>query len=289
MKNVLVPISVRLDNFTDETITVALLAFNEEVRFFDFSEEKLKIIKSILDNNSIGYLEGALKSLKSSFVEKEEKKELTLSENDNLLSGRYIDYLSNYSKGLIKIGEPKGFAVELNENSYQKAFKSFVGADLKKTLPKVNTTSFRKRMREILKNEAFKKVDVLYSVKPSLISGIYAAHKVDFIGVNGSPYAGLAVDFTKDEAEVDKIILTFRSIANGIKEKAKAIGMNEGKYEVYFNDPESSENKKLLDIIRRDKSKGFEMVEFGKVNETIRNLEKGDYNKFSESKLALAE
>lgn len=285
MKNVLVPISVRLDNFTEDSITVALLAFNDQVRFYDFSLEKLKIARSILDDNSMVYLEGALKSLKNSFVEESKKKELTFT--DNLFSEKYIDYLSKYSRGLIRIGEPKGFAMELNETSFHKAFKSFVGADLGKMSPKADA-SLRSNMKEVLKNEAFKKVDVLYSVKPSLISGIYAAHKVDFIGVNGSPYAGLAVDFTKDEAEVDKIILTFRSIANGIKEKAKAIGMNEGKYEVYFNDPESSENKKLLDMVRKDRLKGFEMVEFGKVNTVIRNLEKGNYIKFSESKLAVS-
>ncbi|WP_304517749.1 hypothetical protein, partial [Cecembia rubra] len=66
MKNVLVPISVRLDNFTEDSITVALLAFNDQVRFYDFSLEKLKIARSILDDNSMVYLEGALKSLKNS-------------------------------------------------------------------------------------------------------------------------------------------------------------------------------------------------------------------------------
>lgn len=285
MKNVLVPISVRLDNFTEDTITVALLAFNEQVKFYEFSLEKLKIARSILGENSMVYLEGALKSLKNSFVEESKKKELTFT--DNLFSEKYIDYLSKYSRGLIRIGEPKGFAMELNEASFHRAFKSFVGADLGKTSPKADA-SLRSNMREVLKNEAFKKVDVLYSVKPSLISGIYASHKVDFIGVNGSPYAGLAVDFTKDEAEVDKTILTFRSIANGIKEKAKVIGMSEGKYELNFNDPESIDNKKLLDRVRKDSAKGFDMVEFGKVNIVIKNLERGNYFKFSESKLAVS-
>lgn len=283
MKNVLVPISVRLDNFTEDTITVGLLAFNDHVRFYDFSFEKLKIAKYILDENSMVYLEGALKSLKNSFVVERKEKELTFT--DDLFNDKYIDYLSKYSRGLVKMGEPKGFAMELNEISFHKAFKSFVGADPGKMIPKA-VVSLRNNMREVLKNEAFNKVDVLYSVKPSLISGIYAPHKIDFIGVNGSPYAGLAVDFTKDEAEVGKNILTFRTIAHGIKEKAKAVGMNGGKYEMYFNDPESKESKRLLDRVRKDNSKGFEMVEFGKVNTVIRNLSKGDYIKFSESKLA---
>ncbi len=142
-------------------------------------------------------------------------------------------------------------------------------------------------MRAILKNDAFESVDILYSMNPNIISGIYAPHKLDFVGVNGSPYAGLAVDFTKDEAEVDKTILTFRSIANGLDERAIGFGMNPGKYELYFNDPESKENKNLLDMVRKDKSKGFEMVGFDKIDRTFKKIESGDYIKFSESRLAL--
>ena len=44
--------------------------------------------------------------------------------------------------------------------------------------------------------------------------------------------------------------------------RASKYGLGSGRYELYFNVPESKENKKLLDMVRKDKSKGFDMVEF---------------------------
>jgi hypothetical protein len=284
MKNVLIPISVRLNHFTDDTVTVGLLAFNESVRFYDFSYDKLGIAKSILDRNSGSYLENALKSMKAIFLEENNKNEIAFP--NKILSEKYIDYLSKYSNGIVKIGEPKGFALDLNEESFLKAFKAFVGSVPGKISPHV-PSSLRNEMRNLLKNEAFNKVDVLYNIKPSIISGIYASHKLDFIGINGSPYAGLAVDFTKDESEVDKTILTFRSIAIGLASKAKDHGMKSGKYDLYFNEPDSKENKKLLDMVRKDSAKGFELVDFSRMDLTIKKIRSGDYGKFSESKLAI--
>jgi len=284
MKNVLVPISVRLNNLTDDLITVGLLAFNENSSFYDFSYEKLKIVKSFLDKNSIDFLDDALKSMSTTFLKEAKINEIAYL--DKILNEKYIDYLSKYSNGIVKFGEPKGFATELNNESYLKAFRSFVGAEPGKIISK-GISSLRYVMNEILKNDAFKNVDVKYSIKPSMVSGIYAPHKLDFIGINGSPYAGLAVDFTKDVSEIDKNIVTFRAIALGLASRTKDYDMSPGKYELYFNEPASKENIKLLDRVRKDKHKGFELLEFDKIDRTIIKIENGTYRKFSESEFAL--
>ncbi len=283
MKNLVVPISIKLNTLTGDTITIGLLAFNERDTFYNFSYEKLKLAKPFLDNSSMNYLVLALKGMGESFLKDGAKNELAFG--SKVLNEKYMDYLSKYSKGLLKIGEPKGFAIPLDEHSFLKAFKSFVGADPGKKSVKA-ISSLRREMTNFLKKEAFEKIDTLYNINPSIIPGIYAPHKLDFVGINGSPYAGLAVDFTKEEGEVDKTILTFRNIANGLSARASKFGLSSGRYELYFNVPDSKENKKLLDMVRKDKSKGFDMVEFEKTDRIIKRLESGDFRKFSESKLA---
>ena len=280
MNNLVVPISVRFNTLTEDSITIGLLAFNGRNAYFDFSSEKLKMAKSFLDKNSLSYLEGALTSMGRSFLNNNggivDKK---------LLDEKYLKYLSNYSNGILKIGKPKGFALDLNEETFSNAFRAIVGSELGTKSKKV-PTSLRNEMRSFLKNDAFKSVNVLYSINPILIPGIYAPHKLDFVGVNGSPYAGLAVDFTKDEVDVDKSILTFSNIAKGLAKRANEFGMKKGRYELFFNDPDTKENKKILDMVRKDDSKGFEMVEFEKITSVLNKLENGDYRKFSESELA---
>ncbi|MGY6523485.1 MAG: hypothetical protein ACXIUD_17270 [Mongoliitalea sp.] len=285
MKNLVVPISIKLNSLTGDVITIGLLAFNERDTFFNFSYEKLKMAKHFLDNSSMTYIEHALIGMGESFLKDTDRDGLAFART--VLNEKYIDYLSKYSRGLLKIGEPKGFALPLDEDTFLKAFKSFVGADPGKK--SVNAPfSMRREMTNFLKKEAFEKIDTLYTINPSIIPGIYAPHKLDFIGINGSPYAGLAVDFTKEEGEVDKTILTFRYIANGLAVRASKFGMGLGKYELYFNIPESKENKRLLDMARKDNTKGFEMIEFEKTDRIIKYIESNDFRKFSESELASA-
>ena len=66
---------------------------------------------------------------------------------------------------------------------------------------------------------------------------------------------------------------------------AKNHNMPSGKYEVYFNDPVGSENKKLLNSIKKDPNKGFELIEIEKFNSVVNRLNKGKFRKFSESEL----
>lgn len=281
MKNFLIPISVRLNSLTDDVVTVGLLAFNDNCRYFDFSSEKMRLANLFLDSNSKAYLEKAFKLLKANFLSGE--KIFNLPFPNLLLEEKYFDYLTKYSNGIIKFGEPKGFAMKLDEETFYKVFKNFVGAEPGKNVQ--TSTSLRREMGIFLKAKVFDKVDVNFAIDPSLIPGIYAPHKLDFIGINGSPYAGLGIDFKKGAVEVDKTILTFKSIANGLAGISEKLKMSRGTYELYFNEPESKENKSLLDKVKKDKSKGFELLEFDKIDRVIKKLNLGDYKKFSESRL----
>ena len=48
MNNVLVPLFVRLNHLTADSVTVGLLAFNDHSKFFDYSFEKMKMANSFL-------------------------------------------------------------------------------------------------------------------------------------------------------------------------------------------------------------------------------------------------
>ncbi|WP_143960164.1 hypothetical protein [Litoribacter populi] len=281
MKNFLVPISVRPNSMTDDHVTVGMLAFNETDSYYDYSYDKLKLVGPFLDENSRKYLEKSLETFRTSLIPDFTPDKLELDRP--ILNENYLDYLTKYSKGLIRFESPKGFAIELNEETFNKAFKHFVGAEPGRSTKPV--TSFRKEINGLLKNEAFKAVDVNYTIHPDIAPEIYAPHKVDFIGVNGSPFAGVGIDFTKSPEEVDKSILTFRIMVRGIESLAAKFNKGLGVYEAYFNDPETTKNKELLDKIRKDKSKGFELVEIERFDKTISRIKNGNYKKFSKSEL----
>jgi len=283
MKNYLVPISVRPNSLIEDQITVGMFAFNGVDSFYDYSADKLKLVNAFLDDNTKEYLETALEGFKNSLLAPSDHSKLAFE--SSLLSENYLSYLSKYSKGLIKFGEPKGFAMILNEDNFYKAFRHFVGADAMKSIKAVKT--FRREFKSLLKDEVFNSIDVDYMINPEIAPEIYAPHKVDFIGVNGSPIMGIGIDFNKTPDEVDKSILTFRMMVRGIKFRAKVFKKGEGIYEAYFNDPESKKNKELLDKIRKDSDRGFELVEIHKFDRAINKIKNGNYGKFSESELVL--
>lgn len=282
MKNTLIPVCIRPNILSDDKITVGMFGISDNSLHFAYSEDKVKKAGSFLDKWSSDYLINFFKELNSS-LELKNRRNGSHELFESYMDEKYFNYLSTYSKGLIHFGSPKAFSAELTKEAFDKAFTHFVGIR-SLDLPEKKKT-FRKIFDSFLTRESFKKVDTKYTLDPRLITGIFAPHKIDFIGVNGSPYAGIGVDFTNSPADVDKILITFNLISDGLKSLSKSKDLGEGVYEVYFNEPLGSENRTILDEVRKNNTLNFKMVEIDKIGKAMEKIDSGHYIKFSESVL----
>lgn len=273
---------VKSSSLVDEKICIGLFVSDENNLFFDYSKKKLalslKLIKSLDKNTTIHWLD----NLKEKIREDHKNDELGLFRTD--FNRATLAYLNTYSKGVFYFSEPKPISAEVNADYFNRLFKRLVDSEMTAEMDRaVEKSSFRKKVRSILKTEPFKKIDTSYEVIPDLISGIYAPHKIDFIGKNGSLLAGDSIDFHAAPATIAKSLFEFDRIARGLKNLASKRKLtDEGAYYAYFSPPESEEGKKVLDFARSDKNKSFVLKELDHMEKLAVHIEEDDYTKFSD-------
>lgn len=266
---------IRTNNHTDEKISVGMFAVGNDRRFFSYSLRKIKLSNEIIDANLERTIVNSLKRIKA---EIDAFNKAPIKFKDFGFNDASFTYLNNYSKGILSFEKLKPVSIEINDATYLKLFNLMIDSPEDKT----NIISFSKKVSLKLKNKAFDKIDTKYSLSAEIIRS-YAPHKVDFIGKNGSLLVGQSVDFNGRPETVDKSLMEFKTISNSLIEYSKLKGFKKaGDYNIYFSTPDSSEGKKLLDRVIKDKNRLFNMFELGEIDTVINNLESGSYIKFSD-------
>jgi len=269
---------IRTSALTDEKICIGLFAISDHAKFFAYSERKLRVADKLLDADVYRNIEANLKNIGR------EIKRLSDSSVLRLESGKYgtasFEYLSRYANGLLHFTAPKPLGLEVTESNFSRLYAKFVEDPETKGRKKGD---FRLRVSTVLKRGAFDKVDRHFKVTPDLVAHMYATHTIDFIGKNGALLAGNTIDFNAMPATIDKGLFEFSRISKGLAELSFKKGLlKAGEYVAYFETPEDMDSKRVLDLARKDKDKGFILKEFDALEKVADRIEGGHYGKFSE-------
>jgi hypothetical protein len=265
---------IKTSSHTDEKISIGLFASSSEKKYFSYSSEKIRIANSIIEVNIAPSISNTLKKLKR---EIDAYNIAPIKFNDFGLNESSFNYLNTYSKGILSFEKLKPVGIEINDDSFKYLFNLLIDS----SEVKENVVSFSKKLNSKLKNKAFDKVDVKYEIE-SLILGTYASHKVDFIGKNGALLVGSSIDFNSRPDTIDKNILEFNVIIKSLNELSINRRIPLGNFNIYFNEPESSEGRVFFNKVYRDNSKTFNLFPLDEIDNTISQIEGGDYIKFSQ-------
>ncbi len=279
MKTITSELYVKSSSLTDEKICIGLFLIDGDNVYFDYSKKKLNVSARLVDsmdrNSMVHWLDG----LKDKITRDKKSDELALFRNN--FDEATLSYLNTYSNGVFHFSKAKTLDASVDDDYFRRLFRKLVDPDLNEK-EKDKAPAFRKKVSSILRSAAFKKIDTAYSISPEVVSGIYAAHTIDFIGKNGSFLAGDAIDFQATPARIDRSLFEFDRIARGLKKLASENGMSEeGRYYAYFSQPEDAEGKKVLDLARRDKNKAFELKELDHLENLAKHIAREDFQKFS--------
>ncbi len=106
-----------------ERLSIGLLFRYEENLRFKYSEHKLWIVKSLLDESAFSLVESYLKNLQK------EIKETKNTELNNLLSEDYLDYLSRYANNILSFSAPKPLSIENTDNFFERLYSKYIFDD----------------------------------------------------------------------------------------------------------------------------------------------------------------
>lgn len=265
---------IKTSSHTEEKISVGLFACGLNKKYFSYSKEKIKIANSIIESNLIPLIGSTLQN-----IEREINifNKSPLKFNEFGLNESSFNYLSTYSKGILNFEVLKPISIDITDETFDQLFKLLIDSSPEKN----NVISFSKRFSNKLKHKAFDKIDRKFEITTEIL-GTYAAHKVDFIGKNGSLLVGTAMDFNSRPETVDRGILEFKAITNSLMSFSNKNKLPKGTFNIYCNEPESLEGKKFFDKVYADKNKTFSLLTLEKIDDVISQIENGNYIKFSE-------
>ncbi|MDF2433166.1 MAG: hypothetical protein JWP44_2797 [Mucilaginibacter sp.] len=175
----------------DERVSIGLFIGNERTCKFQFSADKLSVIKGLFSESAFSMLKISLKSLQKLSLECETDF-LNTYRGAATLKEQYFSYLSKYANNLITYSPPKGIDIDLNQNVFDKLFEKFIYQIPISIEPRLKTID---RAKKQLVTSLAGRVNFDADIDSSKIPGLIVPAKVWFIGKNEVQVTGEAKDF----------------------------------------------------------------------------------------------
>ncbi len=266
-----VPISVTLD----EKVSIGLIMFNGEQHFFKYSASKLLAIKGLLSSESNTILKTYLRSLEKEINNNSD----TVEELFNLgsvlkakwVNSPYLSYLSKYSNNLLQFSEAKTIDIEFNSSNFKRVFEKYI-FEYDEVISTDQGINIYEQVKTNLYPNIIGRVNVDQIITPADFKNLIAPVTVNFIGVNGVPVAGQAVDFEKQYYNLENDVTRFVALTKALELE----GQKDGKYFVLGREPVNHNEKHHLiwEHIRDSDFLDFvDIDEIGIVEEYIRTKE----------------
>lgn len=233
------PISATLD----EKVSIGLIMFNGEQHFFKYSASKLLAVKGLLDSESNIILKTYLRTLEKEINnDAENVDELFSLDNPlkaNWINSSYISYLSKYSNNLIQFSEAKTIDIELSNENFKRVFEKYI-FQYDEVVVAEDSFDVYKKVKTNLYPNIIGKVNVDRLVTPNDFKNLIAPVEVNFIGVNGVPVAGQAINFEKQHYNLENDVTRFVALTKALE----LDGQKDGKYFVLGREPKVNHNDK---------------------------------------------
>ena len=224
-----------------EKISVGLFMFNEQVKIFKFSEEKLQLLKGFLSSQRYGHLKSYLTHLKNDIDPEVNESELGLNFEHKTawINASYFSYLNSYSKNLVYFSEPKHIDLNVTNDTFKLVFEEFIfqysqeilGVKEQDILNEVKTKLYAKIEHNVNLNVTVRSKDFSELVTPVA---------VNFLGKNGVVVSGQTIDFSKRLYNLEHDLTSYISFTKAVDFKEK----NKGKYFLVGEEPSKKEHPK---------------------------------------------
>lgn len=176
----------------DEKVSIGLFMGNDSVCKFEYSVEKLNVIRNLFSDSAFDTIKINLKALQKLSAECENDF-LNTYKGISTLKEQYFTYLSRYANNLITYSEPKAIDVAINEGTFNKLFEKFIYQLPSKADSKLKPIE---KVRKRLAKSIAANVNFDAEINNSMVPGLVVPAKVLFIGKNETQVTGEANDFS---------------------------------------------------------------------------------------------
>lgn len=189
----------------EERLSLGLFMRNQNDIFFDYSKQKLKVIKELISKPAYDLLclnlkniERAVYEFNEDFLKTENSLHKEMDDFNSNLKKSYFNYLSKYSNNLLTFSKPKTIEIQMTKANFDLFFGKFVddkhfeGLNSIKEIDLVRQS--RSRLRPLISQRVNWDFEITRSHVPELI---LPSVQMDFAGRNEIMVSGQAIDFNK--------------------------------------------------------------------------------------------
>ncbi len=235
---------IKLHSALNEKVSIGCIMSNGQKHFYHFSNEKLSIIKNLMDSEKFHLTKKYLRSLEKDLVFDSQIGNQLFANNtfkNNWVSENQLAYLSNYSHNLIQFSEPKTIDIEFSYDNFIQLFEKYI-RKIEPTEESEPKSNIHTRIKEVLYPKIETKVNLEILLNFENFENLFAPITIDFLGLNGTPLAGQTIDFEKKYNSLENEITRFVSLTKAIELE----GNPKGKYFILGKEPQKEDVKKHL-------------------------------------------
>lgn len=175
-----------------EKISVGIIVFDNKTTKLRYSNDKLKIAKELLSENSYKLLREVLRNIEYNVqISQPEywiKKGLALPLENNdspqVFSSEYVSYLSKYSNNSISFSEPKAIEMDSAVESITMLFEKYVNT-IKDEPKNIREEKLSNVISKKYKGRIDKMFDISKEVTHEIVPNLITPVTIDFCGRNG--------------------------------------------------------------------------------------------------------
>jgi hypothetical protein len=200
-------VSATINPLTDESIALGLLLSNGRQSRYDFSTNRLSLVKNLVAYDQFRFIKDYLRSFHF-IIEKLDKNhgakpELDTLKENLIINEPHISYMSTYGQNVVKISSPVQIDLSVNEPNFRKLFVKYIDRQ-EQTQTRVKKSIFQ------IKDDFAEKVKNNFTAERELsvdeFPGLALPVRVDLFGRNEQ---AVIVQFVDLERQINFIKTDF--------------------------------------------------------------------------------
>lgn len=204
-----------------DTVAIGMLLFDGSKLKYYISEKKKSIALKLLNDKSID-IDFFIKQItnKCDVINNDIDERNLFNKYDKISDVSYINYLSNYSNGLLKFSKPSIFFDEVDDFKFNNLINLFFNENVIKTEILIhNDVNFEAIVQNELIEKVNNKIHTNYKFSPTNLNSIYFPFEMDCIGLNGSLIGAKSMSFEKSKITLDKNLSHYFTLISTLSRK----------------------------------------------------------------------
>lgn len=204
-----------------DTVAIGMLLFDGSKLKYYISDKKKNIALKLLNDKNVD-IDFFIKQItnKCDIINNDIDERNLFNKYDKISDVSYINYLSNYSNGLLQFSKPTVFFDEVDDFKFNNLINLFFNETMFKNEIVVHNEI---NIEAIVQNELIEKVNnkihTNYKFTPNNLNSIYFPFEMDCIGLNGSLIGAKSMSFEKSKTTLDKNLSHYFTLISMLSSK----------------------------------------------------------------------